>query len=103
MKQQAVRLGALEALVPNLSYRRPDVEQRRSLYAISSLLRRSTEAQKKFITQLHGFEAIIDHAEEKSVKFHLKAVVILTDIINELVSIVILLKHSFYIHGRHTV
>jgi nucleotide exchange factor SIL1 len=83
VQKQALQLGVLEALLPGLSYHKSDLEQRRSLYALSNFLRRYFPAQEKFIVQLSGFDAIIDHSKDKSLKFQLKAVVILTDMLNE--------------------
>jgi hypothetical protein len=100
VQKQALQLGVLEALLPGLSYHKSDLEQRRSLYALSNFLRRYFPAQEKFIVQLSGFDAIIDHSKDKSLKFQLKAVVILTDILNEFVSIDLYGKR-FYIIQKY--
>lgn len=88
VQRQALALGCLNSLLHCLVTSddpQSDTLQRRALFAISNLLRHNYEAQQYFTVTLEGVQAIGRDLWNRSTKYQLKALVLLTDILTELV------------------
>lgn len=88
VQQQALALDCLNPLVrcllPSDDFE-SDTLQRRALFAISNILRHNFDAQHYFTVTLEGVSAVGKDLENSSTKYQLKALVLLTDILTELV------------------
>jgi len=80
---QAVEYGSLGLLCSLVGASQPDLVQRRGLFALSALLRGNVQEQLHFIRDHHGLELLGSTFSERSPAVQLKAVVLLTDLLNE--------------------
>ena len=83
LQQQVFDYGGLEHLCSLISTAEPDLVQRRSLFALSSLLRGNVRHQLLFLEQCRGLEVLGKSFNERSPQVQLKAVTLLTDIMSE--------------------
>ena len=60
-----------------------DLVQRRALFALGTLLRGNSEQQLLFIEQCGGFRLLGDSFHARADQVQLKAITLLTDILNE--------------------
>ena len=75
--------GGLEHLCTLISSAEPDLVQRRSLFALSTLLRGNNRYQLIFLEQCRGLEVLGRSFNDRSAQVQLKAVTLLTDIMSE--------------------
>ena len=87
VQQQAVEYGTLGLLCSLVAASQPDLVQRRGLFALSALLRGSVQEQLHFIRDHQGLELLGNTFPERSPAVQLKAVVLLTDLLNEEVGV----------------
>lgn len=88
VQQQALVLGCLNSLLPSLHPSgdpESDTLQRRALFAVSNILRHNRDAQQHFFVTLHGLHVVGSDLKDRSTKYQVKALVFLTDMLNELV------------------
>ena len=88
VQRQALALDCLNTLIRCLlptDDSESDTLQRRALFAISNILRHNFDAQHYFTVTLEGVNAVGKDLENSSTKYQLKALVLLTDILTELV------------------
>ena len=81
VQQQAVAYGALSTLLPLFSVLQPEILQRRSLYALGSLLRGQPSIVEKFLLSLNGIEIVSQGAELRTETVLVKIIVLLTDLL----------------------
>ena len=86
VQEETVEYGGLHLLCKLIQTAEPEVVQRRALFAISALLRQNPSFQYVFMEKCQGFKELGVSFEERGHQVQLKAVVLLTDILNELVS-----------------
>lgn len=83
LQHQALEYGSLLLLCRMISTAETDLVQRRALFALSALLRGNGEQQVTFIEKCGGFHLLGDTFHERSAQVQLKAITLLTDILNE--------------------
>ena len=83
LQQQVFDYGGLQHLCSLISTAEPNLVQRRSLFALSSLLRGNVRHQLLFLEQCRGLEVLGKSFNERSPQVQLKAVTLLTDIMSE--------------------
>ena len=96
VQQQALALGCLNSLLPSLHPSgdpESDTLQRRALFAISNILRHNRDAQQHFIVTLDGLHVVGRDLQDRSTKYQIKALVFLTDMLNELVCTCVVRTH----------
>ena len=82
VKKQAVLFGCLWPLIQSLSPHKHKELQRKALFALASILRQNPTAVEQF-DGLNGFKVLTVGLMGRSVRFQLKALVFITDLINE--------------------
>ena len=83
MQELALSYGSLPLLCQLITASEPDMVQRRALFALSALLRGNPRQQLEFIKKHHGLKVLGSSFEERSAQVQVKAVVLLTDLLNE--------------------
>ncbi len=83
VQRQTLDYGALKLLSSLLATTQPDLVQRRALFALSALLRGNTKEQLQFIKDYHGLVELGQTFLARSNAVQLKAVVLLTDLLND--------------------
>ena len=79
----------------------PELVQRRALFALNSLLRGNAIEQINFIKTYHGLSILGNSFSERSPQVQLKAVILLTDFLNDEVTGQILLNYSLIAISVH--
>lgn len=86
VQELALQYGSLSLLCDLLSLSEAELVQRRALFALSALLRGNTKEQIRFIRNYHGLNILGKSFSKRSLQVQVKAVVLLTDILNDEVS-----------------
>ncbi len=85
VQAQTVLYGGLKLLCRLIKAPEPELVQRRALFAIGALLRGSPSLQYEFLEdpECQGLKELGNNFPERAPHVQLKAVILLTDIINE--------------------
>ena len=83
VQAQALEYNSLPLLSTLLSSSEPDQVQRRALFALNALLRGNYQEQLNFIKTHRGLSVLGSRFEERGPQVQLKAVVLLTDLLND--------------------
>lgn len=75
--------GSLTLLCRLLALSEPEIVQRRALFALSALLRGNAGQQVQFIKEHRGLSILGSSFRQRSPQVQAKAVVLLTDFLNE--------------------
>lgn len=83
VQELALQYGSLALLCHLLLLSETEIVQRRALFALSALLRGNTKEQLSFIKNYQGLSILGKSFSERSLQVQVKAVVLLTDILDD--------------------